>query len=309
MRELRYRAAEARLLEDAGIQPEERWVGLPRVRGEARVLVTGEGPPLVFLHGGPDAGATWAYLAAGLPGFRCHLVDRPGCGLSPPPPALPDRASLPRYVEALTADLLDGLELGRAGLVGCSFGGFAALRGALAHPDRVTAVVLAGCPAFVPGWAPPSFAGLLRTPLLGRLLLHAPPTRASVRFSLRGFGHGRSLAEGRIPAAMLEWIRAWQRDTDTMRNDATMILACGSWPKGFDPALDLTPEELATLRAPCLVLSGAADPVGGADVTRALAALLPDGSVEVWEGAGHLPWLDEPARAATAIAGFVHARR
>jgi 2-hydroxy-6-oxonona-2,4-dienedioate hydrolase len=306
MREARYREAEARLFEDAGVEPTERWLALPRLGTRARVLLTGDGPPLVFFHGGPDAGATWAYLAAALPGFRCHLVDRPGCGLSEPPRSLPDRSTLPAYVADLAADVLDALELERAGLVGCSFGGYASLRAAMAHPDRVASVVLTGCPAFVPGWTPPSFAGVLRTPLVGRLLLAAPPTKASVRFSLRQFGHRRSLDSQRIPAAMLDWIRAWQRDTDTMRNDARMILACGRWPGGFDPGLDLTPEELGAVRAPCLIVSGADDPVGGAEVTGRLASLLPDALIDVWDGAGHLPWLDDPRRGAAAVSGFAH---
>jgi pimeloyl-ACP methyl ester carboxylesterase len=301
MNERRYRQAERALFEDAGIDPIERRIALPTLGVTARILEIGEGAPVVCLHGGPDAAATWSYLAAAATGARLLLVDRPGTGLSDPLLSVPDVATLPGYVSQLTIDVLDALGLQRAHLLGSSFGGYSALRTALEHPDRVTRIVLAGCPPFVPGWTAPGFFTLLRTPILGRVLLSAPVTRASVRSYLRQMGHGRSLAEGSIPVAMLEWIRSWQRDTDTMRNDAAMIVACGTRRGGFDPRLDLTPDELRQVGAPCSILVGTDDPVGGEDVAANLASLLSDATVDVWSGAGHLPWLDDPVRAGAAI--------
>jgi pimeloyl-ACP methyl ester carboxylesterase len=306
--EQRYRNAERALFADAGIDPIERRIDLPTLGTAARVLEVGEGHPAVFLHGGPDAAATWSYLAAAAEGVRCYLVDRPGCGLSEPPPAIPTAAELPGYVAQLSVDVLDALELDQATLVGCSFGGYSALRSAAAHPSRVEGVVLAGCPAFVSGWSPPRFAALLRTPLLGRLLLAAPATPRTVGMSLRQLGHERSLAAGRIPEAMLAWVLAWQRHTDTLRNDAAMIIGCGTWRGGFDPSLDLEDRDLCAVQAPCLVLSGTDDPVGGIDVTRRLASALPDATVEVLDHVGHLPWLDDPVRVATHISEFATTR-
>jgi pimeloyl-ACP methyl ester carboxylesterase len=303
--ERRYRAAEQQLFSDAGINPTEHRIGLPRIGVTARVLEIGKGTPTVFLHGGPNAAATWSYVTAATSGLRCLLVDRPGCGLSDPPPATPNAKDLPTYVEQLTADLLDGLGLERACLVGSSFGGYSALRSAAAHPDRVDRIVLAGCPAFVPGWTAPSYFTLLRTPWLGRLLLAVPATAASVRLSLKQMGHRRSLATDCIPTAMVDWIRAWQRDTATMGNDAAMIAACGTWRAGFDPSLDLDAHDLATVNAPCAILVGSDDPVGGEHVARHLAALLPTATLDVRSDAGHLPWLDDPAWVAARITNFL----
>ncbi len=306
MREQRYRAAEAALFTSAGLEPVEHWLDLEGIGTRARVLEVGSGRPVVFLSGGPDAGATWAYAAAAAAtGVRCFLLDRPGTGLSEPLDQVPDADRLEHYVGDLTRDVLDALELPSASVVGCSFGGFAALRSALSLGDRVECVVLAGCPAFVPGWRPPRFFSILRAPVVGRLLLATPPTRASVRLGLRELGHGRSVRAGVIPAPMLEWVRAWQRDTDTMRNDAAMILACGSRRGGFDPRLDLRPDELAGVKQRCLLLSGSDDPVGGEDVVRELSGMLPSCDLEVWPGAGHLPWLDDPAGFAARVVEFL----
>ena len=194
-----------------------------------------------------------------------------------------------------------GLDVPEALVVGSSFGGYSALRTAIAHPSRVTGIVLAGCPAFVPGWRAPSFFSLLRTPLLGRALLAAPATRSSVKMSLRQMGHSATLAEGRLRPAMFDWMHAWQRDTATMANDAAMIIACGTWRGGFDPDLDLTTDQLGQITVPVHLCFGADDPVGGRDVGDALVSALADASLDLLPGAGHLPWLDDPVWLAGAI--------
>ena len=117
-------------------------------------------------------------------------------------------------------------------------------------------MVLAGCPPFVPGWRPPGFFTILRMPLLGRLFLALPATRASVRMALKQFGHTASLQADRIPLPMIDWERSWQRDTDTMRNDAAMIKACGTLRGGFDDSLELSAADLARVTAPCHIVVG-----------------------------------------------------
>ncbi len=97
----------------------------------------------------------------------------------------------------------------------------------------------------------------------------------------------------------------WQADTDTMVNDAAMIVRCGSWRGGFDPALDLDGDVLGRVHAPTLIVAGSDDPVGGEDIARALAERLAHADVEVMKGAGHLPWLDDPGRVAALTSGFL----
>jgi pimeloyl-ACP methyl ester carboxylesterase len=308
MDEQAYREAEGRLLADAALDVHERRISLGRIGGQARVLEAGEGDPVLFLTGGPDAGASWAYAVANLTGIRAILLDRPGTGLSDPPPAIPTLDTVASYVADLTVDVLDAIGVDRAVLVGCSFGGYSALRSAAAHPDRVQGVYLAGCPAFAPGWTAPRFFTLLRTPLIGRLMLGLPATRLSTRMSLRELGHHRALAAETIPPALFDWVNGWQRHTDTMRNDAAMICAMGTWLGGFDPSLDLDEETLGSVKAPCHVLVGTDDIVGRKDVAERLASLLPDATVEVWQDAGHLPWYDDPERFATSLETFLAAR-
>jgi 2-hydroxy-6-oxonona-2,4-dienedioate hydrolase len=80
--EMQYRAAEQRLWTHFRVKPTERFLTLQRPRARVRLIEVGEGNPLLFLHGGPNAGSTWAPLATHLQNFRCLILDRPGCGLS-----------------------------------------------------------------------------------------------------------------------------------------------------------------------------------------------------------------------------------
>ena len=300
MNEKRYRTAETALFNAAGIEPVEHWVDLPAVGARARVLEVGEGRPALFLSGGPDAGATWAYAAAATTGVKCLLLDRPGTGLSTPPTPVPDAARLSAYVSDLTREVLDALSIKTAALVGCSFGGFSALRSALALGGRVDRVVLAGCPPSFPAGVSPASSAYSARRQSAAWSSRPRPTRASVRFSLR-IGSPPVTAFRRDPRPMLDWIRAWQRDTDTMRNDTAMIVACGTR-TGFDPRLDLRTDELASIGQPCLVLVGTDDPVGGETVSASWRrGFLPEkwryGQVRVTCPGSTTTWRSAPASA------------
>jgi len=73
-------------------------------------------------------------------------------------------------------------------------------------------------------------------------------------------------------------------------------------------ALRLTREDLARVTAPVLTIHGAKDrsaPVGGG---RDWAALLPHATLLEVEGAGHAPWVEDPARVLGAIAAALDRR-
>ena len=130
MNKERYRQAEQRLWESVGLDPVERQVSLHRLGTTVRVLEVGQGPDVLFVHGGSASGANWAPLVARLDGFHCLLLDRPGCGLSDPLDAdLPDLGRFGEVAATLVADGLDGLDVPTAHVVATSLGGhFAPLR-------------------------------------------------------------------------------------------------------------------------------------------------------------------------------------
>lgn len=101
----------------------------------------GSGPPVLLLHGFTGSTVTWDTLRTWLRGrYEIITVDLPGHGRSSIP-ADPARYALTRTADDL-ARVLDVLGVDRAAVLGYSMGGRTALRLALAHPDRVAALVL-----------------------------------------------------------------------------------------------------------------------------------------------------------------------
>jgi len=304
--EQQFREAEQRLWESAGANPTERRVDLPGERINVRVQELGEGPPTVFLHGGPGAsGAVWAYLAARLSQVRCILVDRPGTGLSDAYP-IRHHAELRPHSERFLAELLDALEIDRAHVVGSSHGSYMALAAALRHPDRFGGMVHMGCPGFIEGMKASAIDRLVLWPGMARLFSLLPASEGELKKASRRLGHGPSLDADRIPQEFFDWAIALMRHTPTMREELGLMARLGSI-RGFYPSLTIRDEELATLRSPTLLYWGTLDPYGGEEVARRLASVMPDARLVLREDSGHLPWFDDPAHAAATTGEFLTA--
>jgi 2-hydroxy-6-oxonona-2,4-dienedioate hydrolase len=295
----RYRAAEKVLWDTVGCTPAECFVQLRETGTAVRVQEVGYGPPVLLLHGGPNAGSTWAPLVAHLPGFRCLLVDRPGTGLSEPFPIRAD--NLESFGAAFVGDLLNGLEVDRAHVVASSFGGHIALRSAAATPERIKRMVQLACPALSPGERTLAFQKLLAWRIFRTIMTALPPNPAANRAILRQLGHGKSLDTGRLPQHFLDWYVELQRHTDTNRNDGEMIANAVRERE----RLTLTDEILAAVRSPTLLLWGEDETFAGLEVAHYLVDRIPDARMEVIPAAGHLPWLDDPMGAARRITAFL----
>jgi pimeloyl-ACP methyl ester carboxylesterase len=306
MDEARFRAAEDRLWASVGVRPTERVLELSRTGVTVRMQEVGEGPPVVFVHGGSNCGASWASLVARLDGFRCVLVDRPGCGLSPPlATGFDDVARLGAFADAFVVVVLDALDLERAHLVATSFGGYTALRSAAAHPDRIERLVELGYPIGAPVERIPMVMRVTAIPLLGRLAASVPPTPRAVRMIFRGIGLRQALEAGRVTQEMLDWFLSMLRDTDTMRNELRagprVILPL----RGLNDELLLSPALLARIEAPTFFLWGEEDPFGGADTARAFVRHVPNAELELMPGAGHAVWMDDAEHVAKALGAFL----
>ena len=119
----RYRAAERALWASLGVEATERELDVVGLDGHLRITEAGAGPLLVFIHGGSSAGASWASLVARLDGYRCVLVDRPGCGLSPPRRTdVAAVADLEAYADAFVPAVIEALGVEAAPVVATSFG-------------------------------------------------------------------------------------------------------------------------------------------------------------------------------------------
>jgi len=280
----------------------ERTIPVESLRTRVRVQEVGEGDPVLLIHGGPNGGSTFAPLVAGLTGRRSLLLDRPGCGLSGPIEY--GRMPLPRMATTVVAELLDRLGIERIDLVGSSFGGAWAMWFAIAHPERVRRLVLFGAPAFVPGMLIPGFMRMMSTPVLGHLITRMPPSVAGAKWTFERMGHSRAVLDTVVPPVYWQWGLRLMADTTTMASDGRAIRSVVTR-RGCRPEVEFTRAQLGSITAPTLLYWGDADTFGGADLAHATARLIPDCTVEIERGGGHLPWLDDPMRAAGRMAAFL----
>jgi pimeloyl-ACP methyl ester carboxylesterase len=118
-------------------EPTEQIVELQGGKFKTRVLTAGSGEPLLYLHGA--GGVFWDPFLDGLAaGHRVIAPEHPGFGQSQGLEHVEDLWDLVLYYN----ELLDGLGVARAAVVGHSFGGMVAAELAANNPERVERLVL-----------------------------------------------------------------------------------------------------------------------------------------------------------------------
>jgi pimeloyl-ACP methyl ester carboxylesterase len=229
------------------------------------------------------------------------MVDRPGYGLS-------SRLDWARHeMGPATADaaasLLDELGVARAHVIGSSIGGVLALHFARRYPDRVDRIVMLGGGPLVRDFPVPGVFRFMASPL-GVIVERLGRTERVMRQIIAGSGHGASLADGRISSEFLAWRLVLQRDTASMRNERAGLHAIIG-PEGWRSTIALDDVALAGIDHPTLLMQGSDDPTAPIELWRRIMGTLPHGSLSVVEGAGHQPWLDEPARIGAEVTRFL----
>lgn len=297
-----YRTAEARLWAEAGVVPREQFIEISTPKARLRVVEVGppDGPPVLFIPGTAGVGPSWSKLVRELPGVRALLLDRPGWGLSSP-------IVWHQPYDELTVEIIravaDGLGLERFDVVGASVGNVWALRAAAAMPSRIGRVVLLGGGPMAPEQTPPPFFKLLVSPI-GAVLVRLPQKAARIRSILESLGHGPSLADGRISDAYLDWRVAFDNETPSMRHERSMVRTLIKGGR-FVPRLTFSETALRAVQQPVLMAWGSSDPIGSAELWRRFVAQLPNGQLEVVDGAGHIPWLDQPKLIGDRVRGWI----
>lgn len=292
--EHRIRTGEGRLFARHGLAPEESFVDLPRAEVRLRVLSVGAGPALVLLHGVSLAGGIWAPWLAELTGYRIHLVELPGHGLSGP---VAYRVGGVRdHTVKLIDDLLDALALETSPVVGHSLGGMFALWHAAARPGRIASLVAIGDPAVaLPGVTVRMPLSLMTVPGLGPGLLRTPTPRPVYR---RLLGQGLSpAAASAAPDDLLDVLRLCARRPGNARTVASLMHAINGFRRPRAESI-MSDEELHRVLAPTMFCWGTADPFLSPDQARASVAKIPSSLLHEVPG-GHGPWLEDPAGCAT----------
>jgi pimeloyl-ACP methyl ester carboxylesterase len=269
--------------------------------GRVHVVESGDGPPVVHLHGNNTSSLSHLMLLEHSTGVRTCLVDRPGFGLSDPVD-FPRTAFRQRAV-ALVEAVLDALDLESAFLVGASGGGSWAVWTALDRPARVRGVVMLGSVPLLPGARIPVPIRLMATPVLGALVARVvKPGRSMLLAMMRSVGEADTIV--RHPDLLDSLVDAAHDPVASAANVAELQALFS--PFGQRSRARIGHEELRRLTVPTLMIWGNHDPVVPVAAARAVAAVVPNARLEVLP-AGHVPQLGHPEQVAELIRAFVRA--
>lgn len=253
--------------------------------GPIEYAVSGDGPPVLMVHGaggGYDQGLDIAAPLVGH-GFRIIAMSRFGYLRTP----LPADASAAAQADA-HAHLLDALNIRRVVVFGVSAGGPSAMQFALRHPERTAALVLMVPAAFAPRPVdarskrmPPGVEFLIETALKSDFLFWA-----LIRFA-------RQTAIRAIlgtPPALVQSANAEERASVAQVLDHVLPVSPRRLGLLNDAAVvsSLPRYELERIAAPTLIMSMADDLYGTFDGARYSAEHIPHARFVGYPSGGHM---------------------
>lgn len=219
--------------------------------------VTGEGRPLLWLHGFFGIGADWRHVFGEAPdGFRIIAPDLRGHGRTTNPDGRFTFRECARDVLAL----LDHLRIDRIDAIGLSGGGIALLHLATLAPDRVGAMIVISAPPYFPEQA---------------RALQRQTSDASLSAADRDQMRARHVRGDAQIAALFAHARGFADDRDDVR---------------------FTAEGLARVTAETLIVFGDRDPLYPAALALELYEAIPAAYLWIVPNGGHGPVFGSQAR-------------
>jgi pimeloyl-ACP methyl ester carboxylesterase len=258
----------------------------------------GRGPLVLLIHGITSSSRTWRKVVPRL--WDDHELLAPdllGHGTSAKPRG---DYSLGAYASGIR-DLVLALDLGRATVVGHSLGGGVAMQFAYQFPELVERLVLVDS-----GGLGQEVSLLLRAATLPGAelvlpLLTAPVTRVAGRVAggvLRQLGQRRSSAD-------LQGLADGFASLRDARARRAFLLTARSVIDQRGQRVDARDRLYLSEELPTLVVWGAEDPIIPLAHGQRAHELMPGSRLEVFPGAGHFPFNDDPDRFAATLRNFI----
>ena len=250
-----------------------------------------DAPVIVLLHGSNADLHTWdAWAKALTPRYRVVRFDQIGHGLTGPNPAR--RYDAQSMVDA-TDRLVSRLGITRFTIAGNSMGGGIAWQYAVAHPEKLSGLVLVdagGAPVDAKQSLPIGFR-IARTPVLRDLMLYFTP-RSVVASSLAHSVENKAV----VTDAAID--RYWE----LLRYPGNRQATIDRFAQPFAPP---QPDRVAGIKVPTLILWGQGDkllPVSGA---AWFGAHIAGSKVVTYPGIGHLPMEEAADKSAADLMNWL----
>ncbi len=264
--------------------------------GRFRYRKAGKGPLVVLLHGIAGSSAIWSNIIARLSGHHTVIApDLLGHGQSAKPKG---DYSLGAYA-SLIRDLLEALEQPHGTIVGHSLGGGVALQFAYQFPERCERLVLVSS-----GGLGREVHPILRAAALPGAELVLPWLAAGAARGIGtmvkamgkvGFHESADIGETWRSFVSLGQPEARRAFLHTVRS----VIDLGG------QLVSATDKLYLANGVPTMIVWGDQDPLIPVRHAVVAHALIPDSRLEIFPGAGHYPFLDDPERFAAIVLDFI----
>jgi pimeloyl-ACP methyl ester carboxylesterase len=243
-----------------------------------------QAPVIVLLHGSNSSLQTWEPWVGRLTDtYRVITMDLPGHGLTGPHPR--DVYAVTDMVAVVDA-VMRHKKIGKFILGGNSMGGWVTWHFALEHPEKLSGMILVD--AF---GAPLKDEARRQLPIGFRLammpVIKDVATNLTPRFMIAQSVHQTVAVQSSVTPAIVD--RYWELLRYPGNRRATVLRFAAS-------RLDGSFTKLRGIQVPALIQWGREDKLIPVDSVGAFKAMLPNSEAIIYEGVGHLPMEEIPAR-------------
>lgn len=263
-----------------------------RVRGQTACVYTGgkklavaaikQQPVVAFIHGAQQDHSCWVLQSRWFAhhGFSVLAPDLPGHGRSTGEPLL----SVEHLADWVIA-LLDAAGVGQATLVGHSMGSLVALEAAVRFPQRVSRAVLIGSSL------PMSVAPVLLD------ASHDDEPKAAALINAWSYSPSGQIGGSAVPGL---WLLGMNRRLMERQKPGVFfrdMSACNAYAR--------SPESLAAIAAPVLIVAGSLDRMTPPKAAGDLLECIPGARLVTLEGSGHALMAEKPDVVLDVLRDFI----
>ena len=265
-------------------------------QGTIHYSETGEGPPVVFVHGLLVDGRLWRKVTPLLEDrFRCIVPNLPLGSHRTPMNADADLS--PPGLARVVADFLEALDLEDVILVANDTGGAISQITAANHPERIGRLILTNCDAFE-NFLPPAFRGLQWAARVPPVLNGVMQGMRSARMRRLPNAYGWLIKHDFDDAPTRDWVEPFLTDREIRRDTAKVL-------RGINPRYTIeAAEKLRSFDRPALLAWAVEDRFFKLAFAERLAATIHGATLERIEDSYTFVSEDQPERLAEVIARF-----
>jgi pimeloyl-ACP methyl ester carboxylesterase len=248
--------------------------------------------PLVFIHGTSSSLHTWdsltTLLLKQMPHKRIISMDLPAFGLTGPSP---ENNYVAPYYPNFIDSFLSALHINKFILGGNSLGGSIAWQYAVAHPQKVSQLILLDAGGYPLKNEKGSLGfTLAKMPVVNKLLLYITP-KSLIRKSLETVFYDQSLITEEV-------VTRYHEMTLSEGNRKAMLSL-------FTHPYKVNVEVIKTITAPTLIIWGEQDQVIAVDNAYLFKKDIANSRLLILPNVGHIPMEEAPLKTAEAILAFI----